>query len=229
MKRGMKRSMSRPVAAAGLVLGGEPRVELLPPEVAQQEKARGMRRLSAIAVVVVLILVLGGYGLATLQSAQAQADLTAAQARTSVIQAERAKYSKVTTTAQLIGDIQTARTLGASTEILWPDLMAAIRSSLPAGVFIQSATMKGRAPWDAALTPGGPLRQPRIATLTLVISSPNIFDATAIVRSLVNVPGFADATPDTVSGTSGGYTTTVTLNVNEKALSGRFAAKDAAK
>lgn len=217
------------VSMAGLVLGGEPRVELLPPEVRQQERARGMRRLSAIAVMAVLVLALGGYGVAGFHNARAQADLAAAQARTGVIQAERARYAKVTTTAERIADIPAARTLGASTEILWPDLMASIRSSLPPGVVIESATMKGRAPWDAELVPGGPLRQPRIATLTLVITSPTIFDATAIVRSLVVVPGFADATPDTVAGTANGYSTTVTLNVNDRALSGRFAAKNASK
>ena len=107
--------------------------------------------------------------------------------------------------------------------MLWADLIAAVRSSLPEGVLIQSATMKARAPWEPALEPAGPLRQPRVATVTIVITSPTILDATAIVRSLVNVPGFADATPDSVTEADGLYSTTVTLNVNEKALSNRFA------
>jgi hypothetical protein len=221
--------MSRVAPQSGLVLGGQPRVELLPPEVAQQEKSRATRRRLIGLFVVVLLVVVAGYGLAVFRGQQAQGDLAAAQARTGAIQAERQKYSAVTTTDALISDIGAAQTLGASTEIIWSNLLDSIRASLPAGVTITSATMKGTAPWETALTPAGPLREPRIATITLVISSPTIFDATDIVRALVTVPGFADATPDTVTGGSGGYSTTITLNVNDKALSGRFAAKGASK
>ena len=130
-----------------------------------------------------------------------------------------------------MSDVTEAKTLGASTEVLWSDLISAVRGSLPDGVLIESATMKARAPWEPEFTPAGPLRQPRVATLTFVISSPTILDATAIVRSLVNVPGFADATPDSVTEADGIYSTTVTLNVNKKALSNRFAVdtKEASK
>ncbi len=221
--------MSRVAPQSGLVLGGQPRVELLPPEVALGEKARATRRRLIALFIVVLLVVIVGYGAAVFHGQQAQGDLAAAQARTGVIQAERQKYAAVTTTDALITDIEAARTLGASTEIIWSDLLDSIRASLPAGVTITSATMKGTAPWEAALSPAGPLREPRIATLAIVISSPTIFDATDIVRSLVNVPGFADATPDSVTGGAGGYSTTITLNVNDKALSGRFAAKGASK
>ncbi|MES2169264.1 MAG: hypothetical protein V4479_00870 [Actinomycetota bacterium] len=221
--------MSRVAPQAGLVLGGQPRVELLPPEVAQNEQARATRRRLIALFVVVLIIVIAGYGAAVFHGQQAQGDLAAAQARTAAIQGERQKYAAVTTTDALITDIDAARTLGASTEIIWSDLLDSIRASLPAGVSITSATMKGTAPWEVPLTPAGPLREPRIATLSIVISSPTIFDATDIVRALVTVPGFADATPDTVTGGSGGYSTTITLNVNDKALSGRFAAKGASK
>jgi hypothetical protein len=221
--------MSRIAPQSGLVLGGAPRVELLPPEVALQEKARSTRRGLIGLFIVVLLIVIGGYGAAVLHGQQAQSDLAAAQARTGAIQAERQKYGAVTTTDALITDIGSARTLGASTEIIWSNMLDSIRASLPGGVTITSATMKGTAPWETALTPAGPLREPRIATISLVISSPTIFDATDIVRSLVSVPGFADATPDTVTGGTDGYSTTITLNVNDKALSGRFAAKEASK
>ena len=121
--------------------------------------------------------------------------------------------------------------LADSTPAALPALISAVRGTLPDGVLIESATMKARAPWEPEFTPAGPLREPRVATLTFVISSPTILDATAIVRSLVDVPGFADATPDSVTEADGIYSTTVTLNVNEKALANRFAddTKEASK
>jgi len=214
-----------------LALGGEPRVFLLPPEAAQREKARGARRLSSLLLVLVIVLVGAGYGYAFSLNTAAQGALTEAQSQSAALVKQRTQYSKAITVAAKVSDVTQARALGASTEVLWADLMSAVRSSLPDGVLIESATMKARAPWEPELLPAGPLREPRVATLTFVISSPTILDATAIVRSLVNVPGFADATPDSVTEADGIYSTTVTLNVDKKALSNRFAtdSKEASK
>jgi hypothetical protein len=212
-----------------LVLGGDPRVELLPPEVALREKARGMRLLSIMTLVLVFLIVGGGYGLARYRNATEQGALTAAQAQTAQLSAAARKYSKVTSINVLIGNVNEAKTLAASTEVLWTGVINQVHNTLPAGATIESATMKGRAPWEAALVPAGPLRAPRVATLTIIIASPTILDATAIVRSLVNVTGFADATPDSVTQDTSGYHTTVTLNINEKALSGRFSTVEVSK
>jgi hypothetical protein len=214
-----------------LVLGGEPRVFLLPPEAALREKARGARRLSVLLLILVVVLMGAGYGYAVSLNATAQDSLTQAQLQSAALVKQRKQYAKATTVASKVTDVTDAKTLGASTEVLWSDLISAVRGSLPEGVLIESATMKARAPWEPELLPAGPLREPRVATLTFVISSPTILDATAIVRSLVDVPGFADATPDSVTEADGLYSTTVTLNVNKKALSNRFAdaTKEASK
>lgn len=207
-----------------LVLGGDPRVELLPPEVALREKARGMRRLSIMVLVLVLLIVGGGYGVALYRTSTEQSALSAAKAETAQLAAAAQKYAKVTSVNELIANVNEARTLGASTEVMWARVIDAVQSTLPTGASIESVTMKGRAPWEAALVPAGPLRAPLVATLSINIVSPTILNATTIVRSLVNVPGFADATPDSISEASDLFRTTITLNIDQKALSGRFAA-----
>jgi hypothetical protein len=212
-----------------LVLGGEPRVILLPPEFALAEKARILRRYSIFGLVILLVIVGGGYVYASYRSSFANVALAAVQAQTKSIAVDQKKYSEATSVARLVAGITQAETVSASTEVLWAGLIDTVRSSLPPGTLLDSAVMKGRAPWEAALTLAGPLRQPRVATLTIVIASPSIVDATTIARSLVRVPGFADATPDSVTMKDGLYKTTVTLNVNQDALSGRFASKDASK
>lgn len=206
-----------------LVLGGAPRVFLMPPEAALREKARGMRRLAMLLLVLVIVIVGVGYGYAFSRNSSAQSALTLSQTQTKLLIGQRQQYAKATTVGSLVSDVAESKTLGASTEVLWADLIDSVRGSLPDGALIESATMKARAPWEPEFTPAGPLRQPRVATVTIVITSPTILDATAIVRSLVNVPGFADATPDSITEADGLYSTTVTLNVNEKALSNRFA------
>jgi len=217
--------MSAAKNRTALVLGGEPRVELLPPEVALREKAKSMRRIAALGVLAAVVVVGGGYTLASLNNASAQTALTEAQGRTNALLAEQQKYAKVTTATSLTDNVVVARSLNASTEVLWGTLMSEVSATLPAGVSIESATMKGRSPWEPALVAAGPLRSPRVATVSMVISSPTIFDVTAIVRGLGAVPGFADATPDSISFDTS-YKSTITFDVNEKALSGRFA-KDA--
>lgn len=216
-------------AAPPLILGGEARVQLMPPEVAVREKERGMRRLSIVVLALVLVLVSGGYVVALAGNASQQAALVTAQARTSQLAADALKYSKVTAVNEQISNVGEAKTLTASTEVLWAGVIAEVQGVLPGGASIESASMKGRAPWEAVLQPAGPLRAPRVATVTIIIGSRTILDATALVSSLVNITGFADASPDSVTHDGAAYHTAVTLDINEKALSGRFATKEASK
>lgn len=217
-----------PSVKNALVLGGEPRVQLLPPEVGARIRAAYLRRVSVLVLALAVVVVGGGYLLATLHADKQEADLAAAQAETQALLAEQLEYSEASLSSNMIATITAARAQNVVTEVLWSDVIAAIKASLPSGVIIESATMVGRAPWEPELEPAGPLRQPRVATIEFVISSPTIFDATAIVRGLVNVPGFADATPDTVSAEAGLFSTTVTLNINDLALSGRFGTEEPA-
>ncbi|WP_165063405.1 hypothetical protein [Marisediminicola senii] len=206
-----------------LVLGGEPRVNLLPPELAQKAVFRKTRSTLAGVVIIALVAVGAGFGVAQYRLMAAQSDLAAAQQRTTELLAEQGTYADAVSATALVASGERARTLGTSTEVLWNDMFGAIQAFLPDGVTIVSGTMTGRAPWEPELLPAGPLRQPRVGTLTLVVSSPTVLDATDIVRRLSALEGFADATPAGVTMEESTYMTTIMLNVGEEALSGRFA------
>jgi hypothetical protein len=215
--------------SALLVLGGEPRVILLPPKFALADRARAMRRYSILGLVILLVIVAGGYAYASYRNSFAGEALDAVQAQTQSIAVDQKKYAEATSVARLVSDITQAEAVSASTEVLWAGLIDAASGSIPPGTTLDSAVMTVPAPWEAALVPAGPLRQPRVATLSIVIASSTVPDAITIARSLDQVPGFADSTPDSIELKEGVYKTTVTLNVNEDALSGRFASKDASK
>jgi len=206
-----------------LVLGGEPRVELLPPEVGVRAQAASLRRVATLGVIAAVVLVGGAYTLASLNNARAQVELTEAQERTSSLIAARQKYAEVSSATALADSIVAARALNASTEVLWSSLITEVSTKLPAGVSIESATMKARSPWESTLAPSGPLRQARVGTVSMVLASPTIVDATTVIRGLETIPGYADATPDALTGGGGSYRLTITFNVGDKALSGRFA------
>jgi hypothetical protein len=214
-------------ADARLVLGGEPRVQLLPPEVGLREKARGMRRMSVLLLILVVVAVAAACVYSFFTNAQAQATLLSTQGESTTFIAEQAKYADVTRVSGLVDSIQTAEKNGASTEVLWANVMDAIWPSVPVGASISSATLTARAPWDPVLQPTGALRGPRVATFSLKITSPKVLDATTLARALTTVPGFMDSSIDSLSQ-PGAYSTLVTLNVSDKALSGRFATKDGA-
>ena len=219
----------RTAPSVGLVLGGEPRVELLPPEVEQRERAQRLRRVSVLLVILAVLLVVGGYVYANFRNTSAQSDLSSEQAATSSLTAQKAKYSEVTSATALIADATAARKQSASTEVLWVDELNSIQGELPPNVGIVTMTMKGRAPWEPALPTAGALRKAHVATFSLVFASPDLFDATALVRELSSSKGFADATPDSVTYASGIYEVNVTLDVNTDALSGRFESGEANK
>lgn len=210
----------------GLVLGGEPRVELLPPEVGLRAKAAELRRRLALALVLSLVIVGVGYGLAWVVARSAEDRLAEAQQRTTQLITEQLKYAEVTQVSGASARIAQVREVGTSTEVLWRSVIDEIRSILPEGTTLSGVTAVGRAPWDPDLTVTGPLRAPRVATLTVVVTSPTVPDAAALVRALGKLTGYADASADSVVKEGEAYTTTITLNLDAEALSGRFAPAD---
>jgi len=219
---------ARSARASQLVVGGEPRVDLLPPEVAQRKKARRARRGLVALVVVVLLAVAGGYVFATYRAVAAQFELAAAQARTTDLLVEQQKYSEVTTVSGQLAAVENARTVGVSTEVLWNDVYKQIRDRLPEGVTIGSFLADGRSPWEPEFTPAGPLRQPRVATLVFVLVSPDSpFAIEPFVKRIAEIKGFADVSPDVLQREDPNFETTFTYNLSTEALSGRFAADDA--
>jgi hypothetical protein len=213
----------RSVRGGELVLGGEPRVDLLPPEVGLRVKARATRRMLGLLVVLALVVAAAGYVAGYFRLADEQAKLTAAEARTQELLAEQLQYADATAVADLVETTTTTRAVATSTEVSWAYVLGEI-GLLPADAALYSFTVRAPAPWEAALLPAGPLREPRVATMTLEIRSNTVFDATAFARRLATIKGFADATPDIVARdeSNGTYTTTITLNLGPESFSGRF-------
>lgn len=221
------RSAKPAKAIPGLVLGGEPRVDLLPPEVLQATKARSTRRLLGVAVVAVIVLVAGGYGAATLRAVAAQSNLVVAQATTVQLLDEQAKYSEAALAANLVAASEQTRAIATTNEIVWAQVFDVLTSHMSvAGYWSWSASAPS--PWEPALVADGPLREPRVATVTVTVVTLTREDATVIFSKLNTIKGFADATIDQVifGDESAMYQTTFTINLNADALADRFATEE---
>ncbi len=207
----------------GLVLGAEPRAHLLPPEVSERGKAKRTRGVLIFLVVLVLLATGAAYGLVSFQAIQAQAALAASQARTLELIDQRAEYTDTVAVTRSRDVISEVRLNATSNEVVWADILDKVSAKLPPNSYAEWLA-QGTTPWDSQLGAAGPLREPRVASITLVVTSTIPFDATALFRAIKDMPEIADATVDDVTQPNGALTwdVTFTLNLSEEALAGRW-------
>jgi Tfp pilus assembly protein PilN len=211
-------------AANALSIGGEPRVHLLPLEVSERKKVRALKRRLGFAAIATVVVVAAGYGGVSVSLASAQSDLTNAQTQTAQLAAQQAKFSAVTKVKTDAAAIQAAQKSTTSTEVVWKKYVAQIEASLPAGSAIVDFTGSVDAPFGAAATPqsAATLGLPHVATVQLTATM-NQNPIGGWLTTLPSLPGFVDATPDSVTLKSDGtYTVVVTIHLNSKALSTRY-------
>ncbi|MCY7287153.1 MAG: hypothetical protein LH624_02610 [Cryobacterium sp.] len=217
--------MSRAVTSDELILGGEPRVDLLPPEVLKHRQAKAVRRGLGIGVIGLLAIVLAGTVAATYLSGQAREKLVAEQSNTTNLLAEQAQYGEIRAAQAQVDLVKAAQQVGVSTEIDWKAYLLGVQGTLPAGVAIESVTVDSATPILLYAQPTAPLQGARVATVNFTASSTTLPDVPAWLNGLTTLPGFADALPGSVTldETSGDYAVTITMHVNEAAFAKRFA------
>jgi hypothetical protein len=215
--------MSRASQELDLILGGEPRVNLLPPEVAEQARDRLLRRkllLATAGTVVLVLLGIGGAGVYTTSSTMQLAD---AQAETANLVAEQGQYVAVRQVQAQVDTAHAARAVGGWTEIDWKAYLQGVRGALPADVGIDAVSVDSTSPLTAYAQPTAPLQNARVATLTVTLASPGLPTVPQWLEQLQALPGIADATAGSITAVeNGGYTVLVTMNINADAFSGRF-------
>lgn len=210
-------------AAGGLVLGAEPRVQLLPPIVKQRARIRETRRLLVLLVILAVVIVAGGVTYGVYQSARAQLELAAIQVQTQSLLAQQAEYAEGARVAGLVQVSKDAQLLVTSGEVDWVQVVGEVRSYLPSGTSLHSVEVVAPAPWEPPLVPEGPLRASRIATLQMTVSSSS-YDLAALFASMVgDHAAVADVRILSSTLDAGRYLTVVALTLDSDALATRFA------
>ena len=169
---------------AKLVVGGEARVALLPPEVALRAKYNSTRR-ALVGVVVLAAMVSGGvFALASVSATVSSAKLVAAQDRTAELLRQQGDFIEVQIVQQTVDIATAARRVASATEISWEPYLMEIRNTLPAGFEMTGVAVESSTPLLPLAAATAPLQGPRVATLVISASSPGIPDVEAWVRSL---------------------------------------------
>jgi hypothetical protein len=212
------------IPATRLPLGAEPRVQLLPPSVREREKARGSQRLALLLVVLGVAVAAALVALGFLRNAASEVSLQEANARTTQMLAEKAKYVEATQVSTTIGEVQEAQLAMTSYEIGISDLLGQLQVRLTPGMALTDLTVAVQPPWGLPLVADDILSPPRIANVSLVLTSASIQQATDFRDALSTMPGYANAlVTDSAVGTDGTVTTKVELALATGAVSKRFA------
>ncbi len=216
----MSRRDSRDSGA--LVYGGVPRAHLMPPEVALQKKERGRRRGLITAVIAVLALTIAGVVGSFLVAANAEAQLAEERRTTEQLLAAQLEFTEVTLVRGQLGSITDVRGQLATVEVLWRESLQPYLSVLSADEVVDSLTFMSNSPAEPAIGVTGPLRSPRVATVTMVVLTTELPTPQTWYREWELIETFADASIDSITLLQRGYETRVTINLNELALSQRF-------
>lgn len=215
--------MSRRDNADALTIGGEPRVNLLPPEVQKQRAAKAVRRQLGLGVVGAIALVIVGTTTVMVLATQAQQQLASEQELTSGLLAEQAKYAEARTVQSEVDLVEAAQQVGASTEIDWKAYLDGVQAILPPSVTISTVAVDSASPLAVYAQPTAPLQGARVATVSFTAESAVLPDVPTWLNSLATLPGYADALPGSMArDETGVYTVAITMHVNDAAFARRF-------
>jgi hypothetical protein len=197
-------------------------VDLTPPEVLHARRARGLKRLIALGLVLVAI-VCAGVALRALHDKSAAQDAyDATQSRTTELQADAGAYDEVTMLSTVASGI------GAQVAVLMKDdvdlvqLMSQIRGGLPPNVQVTNETVllapaeSAAAPPASAPVATGPVI---IGSLSLAGTGDAIKDLAPFVATLNHLPGVVDVVPTSTVQTDTGMAFTLSMNITDELYS----------
>lgn len=219
--------MKRTVDSRELILGGEPRADLLPPELKARRAGRALHRAMGMGLVGLIVLMGITIGAVSLNAFVKHNELAAATLQTDNLLLDTSKYAEVRRVQNQYDTTLSVRALGLSTEVDWKVYLESIRSMLPADVTIDIVTVSSASPWTPFAQSEVPLTGPRTASLVLTVTSPSVPPVPDWLDDMKTLSGYSDATPGSITrDDNANYVVTIALNINEEALSNRFAVKE---
>ncbi len=216
---------SRGKQGAAPIMAISPRANLLPPEIGQNQRKRSVRRGLRFAVVGTAIVAVAASGGAFYLATAEQIALTSAQTESTALSSDLAEYADVDLTVDGIVLRTAGIRVAGSTDILWADYLTKLQATLPSDVVLTAVSISSAGAVDPYEQSTAPLDKPRVASLTFTAETGTLPSIPSWIDGLATLPGFTDATPDSLENADGIYTATVTMNIDAGAFSNRFAPK----
>jgi Tfp pilus assembly protein PilN len=208
------------------------RANLLPDVVIGRRRLREIKRMIAVALALVLVLMLAWYLFAVLQTSSARSDRDSAKRKAVSLTKQSQQFAPLIAAQNQSLAIKTELTKLMVGDLQWKNMLAVIRAKAPGGVVVNSITATvttGGAPSGSTSSVGGGLGvlnqtgKLQVGTLTIVGSAPDKNSVAAYLDALTKVPGLAAPYPASVTGDKGKLTFTANVIITSDSLGGRYA------
>lgn len=206
-----------------------PRVNLLPGEIAEEQRFRSLRAVLALAVIGAVAGVGGLWYLAHSQISSAEEGLAAAQATNVSLQAEAAKYDEVPKVYAQVAAAQTALTQAMGHEVRYSFVLNDLSLTIPSDVALTNITVTQDV--DGTAPPASALGNSGIGTMAVGGATVNHKHVASWLESLTKSgyyldPYFSASTLDD-TGTSDSKTVDFqsSVTITDKAYSNRYTTK----
>jgi hypothetical protein len=195
---------------------------LLPDEVVHARRTRAVRRAVIFAMVPVLAVLAGAYGLATVRISLAERDLARAEKDTTFLQGQEQSYSEVTRTraksAQIVRQLHTL----FADDIAFAKLFRPLQDVAPDGIKLTDlSASKTTGKGGTYQLPGAPGVQV-VGRLTVAGSAPSKAVVASYVDALLKVHGVANPLLTNIATTDNGVQFSVQADITAAAVGGRY-------
>lgn len=212
-----------------LVVGGESRVDLLPPEVALRSKARSTRRAMIVSVAAVTAVVAGGCLYASTAAAGSADQLKSAQSQSTALIQQQSDFVEVRQVQADLTGVTAATAIGASTEIDWTEYIDRVEETLPADAVFTAISVASATPIDPLPSMTEDSAGAGVATISLEATSAQVIDVRNWLVALAGLPGVTDVSPKSVTRQDdGSYAAAVVVTVDSSTYWNRFLPADTA-
>ncbi len=209
--------------------------DLTPPELINSRQLELLRRILAILLVVVLVIVAGAYLVVRHRNSNAEDALAKAQLHTTQLQAQANKYSGITRIQGTTAQVQNQIAALMASDVDLPSFLGKLRSNLPASMLIKQETLTistaavagGTASTGAAAPTGTGLDTSGLATigsLTMNGTGKKLNDLADYVDKLKGLTGVTNVLPVSNSDENKIEQFSITLSLTSALLSHRYTA-----
>jgi len=210
-------------------LAAMPRVNLLPPEIAETRRARKLQAGMGAAVALSVVAVGAGYVMAHSSASHAKSDLASAKDQTTSLQQKVAQYAgDETLRTQLTGE-QTMLSTAMASEVQWSHYLNDLTLRIPDNVWVTQMTVQqgGTAASSTAQSPSSPSAVAAgIGTVSVTGVAFTHDDVATWLDSLAKEKGYANAyfsnSTESFIGARRVVNFTSSTTVTSDALSGRY-------
>lgn len=210
---------------------GPPRVDLLPPEIAEQRRLRRVQAGLGGGVLATLGLVAVAALLAAADADRADADLRDSQAEQGRLQAEAARYAAVPAVYAQVEGARATRAQAMGQEVRWSGYLDDLTRTVPGGVWLTNVTASLSAPTASAgsapsapSVPGAPAAAAGLGRVQFSGRAFSHDDLAAFLVALEAQRGNASPyfSSSTKKGAGGVVEFAATVELDQEAASGRF-------